>query len=138
VQDFLVLDHARLAARLPKELQPQVPHLLEAGVIERAGGGKYLLSRRFYEFLGEKGVYTRQRGLDRETNKELLLKHIRENDGEGSKLSELMQVLPSHSRNQVQKLLKELKDEGKIHNRGFTSAARWHLGNVQEKLAPKT
>jgi len=41
----------------------------------------------------EKGTYTRKKGLDRETNKALLLKHIKENTKNGSRLKELMQVL---------------------------------------------
>jgi ATP-dependent DNA helicase RecG len=46
-----------------------------ASSIER----KYMLFRKYYEFVDRKGVYTRKRGLDRETNKQLLLKHIRDN-----------------------------------------------------------
>jgi hypothetical protein len=42
-------------------------------------GRKYMLSRKYYEFVDRKGVYTRKRGLDCETNKQLLLKYIRDN-----------------------------------------------------------
>ena len=69
--------------------------------------------------------YTRRRGLDKETNKELLLKHIRENSKVGSKLYDLCQVLPSLSKSQVQKLVKELKDRGLIEVRGNTKASLW-------------
>lgn len=98
--------------------------------MEALGSGKYILSQSFYTFLGQKGVYTRKRGLNRETNKALLLKDISDNNAEGSKLVELLQVLPSHTRDQVQKLLLELKAESKVHNKGRTSAARWHLGPI--------
>jgi predicted HTH transcriptional regulator len=73
-----------------------------------------------------KGAYTRQKGLDRDTNKELLLKHIRENAKHGARLEELQQVLPSLSRNQVQTLVRELKKSNKIKNIGRTNAARWY------------
>jgi ATP-dependent DNA helicase RecG len=85
-----------------------------------------MLSRKYYEFIGKKGVYTRKRGLDRETNKQLLIKHIRDNGGEGSRLKELMQVLPALSRRQVQALLSELKAENKVQLVGRTSAAKWY------------
>jgi len=78
----------------------------------------YVLARRFYEFIGKKGVGTRHRGLDRETNKSLLLKHIRENNLAGSRMEEFRQVLPSLSRSQIQVLLRELVREDKIHKHG--------------------
>ena len=83
--------------------------------------------------LGQRGAYTRERGLDHETNKELLLRHIRENDTEGSPLADLRQVLPSLSASQVQGLLHELRDEGRIGLTGARRWARWHLpGTVED------
>ena len=37
------------------------------------------MSRRFHASIGKGGEYTRRKGLDRDTNKALLLKHITEN-----------------------------------------------------------
>ncbi len=130
-EDFLLLDVIHREQPIDPRLAPRVPYLVDRGIIELAGDGKHILSRSLYAFLGEKGVYTRKKGLDRETNKALLLKHIRDNDDEGSKLDELLQVLPSLSRDQVQRLLMELRSDGAAHNRGRTSAARWHLGSPQ-------
>jgi ATP-dependent DNA helicase RecG len=89
------------------------------------------LARTFYHAVGEKGVYTRKKGLDRDTNKQLLLKHIRENDPSGSKMEELRQVLPSLERSTVQNLLRELASVGLVHVVGRTKAGRWHLGPDQ-------
>ena len=122
------------------DLKPKVEHLLEQGIIERVGCGRgvrLLLSRQFYRHLGKAGVYTRKRGLDRETNKELLLKHIQNNRKEGSQLRELVQVLPALSYVQVQKLLQELRVTGQIHKVGNTSAARWYLGEPPSKIMRK-
>lgn len=58
---------------------------------------------------------------------ELLLKHIRQNNKEGTPFKELQQVLPGHSRNQIQVLLRELRNSGKIVCKGKTSAARWFI-----------
>ena len=75
--------------------------------------------------MGRGGAYTRKRGLDRETNKTLLLRHIEDSAAAGTRLEELQQVLPGLSRHQVQTLLRELKRDGRIEVKGTTKAARW-------------
>jgi ATP-dependent DNA helicase RecG len=95
-------------------------------------GRKNILSRQYYEFIDKRGVYTRKKGLDRETNKQLLLKHIQENKKQGSRLQELMDVLPTLSRNQIQKLLFEMKKEKMIHLVGKTRSAKWYPGSSKE------
>ena len=130
--EFLVLDLVHREQRVPETLGGSIPPLVDRGVIEPVGRGKYMLSRSLYAFLGQKGVYTRKRGLDRETQKALLLKHIRDNDATGTKLEELMQVLPSLSSNQMQSLLREIKSENSIHNVGRTNGARWFSGAKSE------
>lgn len=129
-EDYLVLDHLRRGAGVPDTLRSRLHHLRGLGVIEKTGPGRapYILSRRYYEFVGRKGEYTRRRGLDRDTNKQLLLKHIEDSAPDGARLSELMQVLPDRSMHQVQTLLRELKGEGMIHVVGRTRGARWHSG----------
>ena len=74
---------------------------------------------------GKTGVYTRYVGLDRDTNKELLLKHIRQNNEVGTPFKELQQVLPGLDRNQIRVLMRELRESGKVFCEGTTSAARW-------------
>ncbi len=123
--DFLVLNHIRCEQAVPDELRDRIPRLLDIGVIERVARGKFILGRRYYAAVGKKGVYTRKRGLDRATNKELLLKHIRENAKTGSRLDELLQVLPSLSRYQVQSLVRQLQGDGKIRVEGVTRAGKW-------------
>lgn len=129
LEDLLVLDLIHREQKIPLDLKERLPALKERGVVEIIGHGKgtrYLLSKRFYQFMGKKGTYTRKRGLDRETNKKLLEKHIEENKNEGSQLRDLIQVLPALSRPQIQTLLSELKAEGRIHNVGRTKAGRWY------------
>ena len=108
-------------------LLPRVRRLVELGVVERIGRGngtRYLLSRRFYAMSGRKGAYTRRRGLDDETQKELLLRHLRDNPT-GSALSELRQVLPQVGEKKVQFLLQELRAEGRAELQGARRWARW-------------
>jgi ATP-dependent DNA helicase RecG len=124
--DLLVLNLVYWSQPLPEDCRSRVPALLEEGILERSGRGKYILSRQFHAFIGKKGVYTRKKGLDRETNKQLLVKHIKENAIEGSKMEDLRQVLPGHSRNQIQVLLRELRKAGAIISVGRTRAGRWY------------
>jgi ATP-dependent DNA helicase RecG len=138
--DFLVVDLVHREQAVHDDLKSRVEHLLEQGIIERLGRGRgvrLLLSRRFYRRLGKAGVYTRKRGLNRETNKALLFRHIQDNQKEGSQLQELMQVLPSLSRDQVQKLLQDMKFEGRIHSTGYTKGARWYPSRSPSGIAPE-
>jgi ATP-dependent DNA helicase RecG len=123
--DFITLDLINREQKLPLWAKERVPLLLKSGAIGRIGR-KYMLSRKYYEFVNRKGVYTRKRGLDRETNKQLLLKHITDNQKAGSRFSELREVLPSLSRRQVQALLAALKKQNKVWMVGKTSAAKWY------------
>ena len=123
--DFILFDLINREQKLPQWAKQRTPALVKRGVIERVGR-KLILSRKFYAFADRKGVYTRKRGLDRETNKQLLLKHIRDNQKNGSRLKDLMDVLPSLSRNQVQTLLREIKRDNLVYCLGRTNAGRWY------------
>ncbi len=130
--DFLLLDIVHREQPVPEHLKSRLHRLVSLGVIEKFGRGRgvrYILGRRYYRMTGQKGAYTRKKGLDRETNKALLLKHIEENKETGSRLKELMQVLPALTDNQVKKLIAELKKEGRIYNVGATRAALWYPKN---------
>lgn len=128
-KDLLLLDFVHKERPIPPEYTDRLPRLLDCGAIERAGKGRYVLSNRYYALAGKKGVYTRKKGLDRDTNKALLLKHIKGNKKTGTRLDELLQVLPSLTYNQVQTLLRELKKEGDVHMGGKTRGALWFPGS---------
>jgi len=132
--DFLALDYLHRELPLPDYLRDRLPGLIESGIVESIGRGKgtrYLLSHSLYAAIGAKGVHTRKKGLDRETNKALLVKHIRANEITGSRMKELRQVLPSNSRSEIQVLLRELVKEKVVHVHGATKAARWYPGPEQ-------
>lgn len=65
---------------------------------------------------GRSAAYTRRQGLDRETKKELLLKHIRQSGENGCQLKELCEVLPAEKKSQVQLFLRELRSIGRVHS----------------------
>jgi ATP-dependent DNA helicase RecG len=131
IDDLLVLDRVHRQLTVPEHLSHRVAPLVELGAIERIGRGRgvrYLLPRRFYKVIGKKGSYTRQRGLDRNTNKALLYQHIEDCGSEGCPLGDLQLVLPDLSRGQVQTLLREMKRDGVVHTIGLTRAGRWFPG----------
>lgn len=98
--DFLALDALRREQRLTETMRSRLPGLIQMGAVETIGRGsgvRWMLSRNLYAMLGAKGTYTRRRGLDHETNKALLEKHLRDSGSEGAPLAELCQVLPALS-----------------------------------------
>lgn len=123
--DFLVIDALYHDRKLTETMRSRLKRLTEMGITEHIGRNKYILSRGLYSAAGKAGEHTRATGLDRETNKELLYKHIRESGEDGAPLRELQQVLPSLNRGQVQVLLRELRKEDRIYLKGKTTSARW-------------
>ncbi len=128
VPDLVALAYVHDGEPVPDHLARAVKRLLASAVIEQVSRGKLVLSRRFYRFLRRPGEYTRKRGLDHETNKELLLAHVVSAGAEGTRMEELQQVLPSKTRAQVKHMIRELRDEGRVHLVGQRRAARWFAG----------
>ena len=133
--DWMIFAYIGRGDKVPEPLRGRIPRLIDLGLIERGKGRTLLLSRRYYESVGQKGAYTRRKGLDRETNLALLLKHIEDNREIGSKLDELCQVIPSLPRTTIQSLLKTLKQRGKASLVGRTNAGRWFAGSSGSSTA---
>lgn len=128
--DYLALECLQQERPLAPALRERLPALVEVGAVEMLGRGRtarYILAAALYAALGAKGTYTRKRGLDHDTNKALLLKHLKDQGEAGAPLSEFRQVLPALPVKLVQRLLEELRDEGAIHVVGQRRWARWYL-----------
>ena len=89
-EDFLVIDALYHERPLNEKMQSRLNRLIEMGIVEHIGRKKYILARSLYAATGKTGVHTRRVGLDRDTNKELLLKHIRQNNEVGTPFKELL------------------------------------------------
>lgn len=125
--DFLIINELYHGRKLSSNLKLKLKRLVELGIVEHVSRNKYVLARSLYSIIGKSGVHTRIVGLDRDTNKELIFKHIKENGKSGTPLNELLQVLPSHSRGQIQALLRQLKQEGRIYVTGKTKGSKWYV-----------
>lgn len=124
-KDFFVLDHLTRGIKIPPDLYDNANRMVDLGLVEKIGKSRFILSHKYYVAVGKTGEYTRRRGLDKETNKELLLKHIWKQKEVGAPLSELQQVLPALSRGGIQNLLQEMARNGKIYHTGNTRGAKW-------------
>ena len=98
----------------------------KAGLIDRIARGKLILSHKLHQPAGKPSVQTQKRDQTREQNKARLLEHIVANQKSGSALKDLIAVVPDLARNQVQMLLKQLREEGKAQPVGATKSARWY------------
>lgn len=128
VPDLLVLDYIHANRRVLDGLRTNLSRLRELGVIEVIGYGKgagYTLSKDYYDFTGMPGVYTRRLGLDREQNKELILKHLRR-VGRCS-IADFEELLSLKNRDQIHTLLAALKQEEKIRFVGPRKSGYWEL-----------
>jgi len=127
-EDLLILDSIRREEKIAAHLRGRLERLMELKVIERIGRGRgtrYILSRRLHSYIGDKSGYTRRKGLDRETNIALILKHL-DNFSEAS-IKDFEEVLPNLTRRRIQYLLSILKEEGRISRVGSKRASKWKL-----------
>jgi ATP-dependent DNA helicase RecG len=128
--DFLALDALHREQPLKDALKERMPGLVAVGAVEAVGRGKgtrYMLSKALHAALGTKGTHTRKKGLDHETNKALLLKHLSNQGLEGAPLAELRQVLPALPSSAVQSLMNELRKDGTVFLDGQRRWAKWKL-----------
>lgn len=134
-QDFLVLDHIHREIPIPSSLQDRMPRLRDLGAVESVGKGRgqrWLLSGRFHRWIGAEATYTRRRGLDHQTNKELLVQHLQEAGPGGAPMADLHRVLPALSRAHVKRLLDELRRDGRARMEGAKRGAKWLIEPLDE------
>ena len=105
-EELFALSCIREEKIVPERLRRIVAKLRVIGAVELSGR-KNMLSSRFYKMVGRPGEYTRLEGLDRDTNMELVLKHLEQAGEAGAPLSELWQVLPHLSRDQIRTIVKK-------------------------------
>jgi ATP-dependent DNA helicase RecG len=112
--DYVLLESVRLGKIESMNDDTGLPRLQLAGIIEKSRSGRYvkpMLAKRFYSALNKRGEYTRQRGLDHEQKKQLILKHL-ENYPKGY-IQDIEQALGYEvGRSTLSNWLSEMKKEG--------------------------
>jgi len=127
LEELLVLDLLSRDEAIPDLLKPRIPGLREEGLVEMVGRGRgtrFILSRRLYGAMGRPGKYTRKKGLDKDENKALIMKHLLLSPS-GAVIRDLEDVLPNKTRNQMHALLRELTKEGNVAHVGNRRAGKW-------------
>ncbi len=127
VGDLLVVHNVRKKKPIPNSLQRNLERVLETGLIERSGHGRYILGRRYYGQIGHRGAYTREKGLKADAIKALMLQHITENNEVGSPFSDFTEAFPAMSRSTLQRLLRQMKDAKEIMVVGSRRVAKWYI-----------
>jgi ATP-dependent DNA helicase RecG len=125
VEDLLVLDAVHRERPIPAMAKDRVRALVAVGALERLERNRLVLAQRYYLLAGQAFEYTRRRGLDRETKKALLVKHVERSGAVGVPFDELARVLPAEPKERLKVLLRELKRAGRVRVVGRTRAARW-------------
>jgi hypothetical protein len=124
--DFLILGLIASGKRVPPELQPHVPRLLQLGILDRTGRGKPILVKRLYPSANPASAKIAEREAARERNRTALRDYIATHAG--CSLQEITAAFPALTRNQIQSYLKQLRSEELIHPSGSTKSARWYPG----------
>lgn len=123
VHDLLVFRAAALGEVIPPDFQSRAVQLQDAGLLERARGGKYMPARAFAE-----GTDAFQEVRPRDLAAKKLLAFLHEHAADGRSMEELAAVVLDLSRSTVKRVLNELRQHGKAHTVGQRSQTRWFPG----------
>lgn len=128
-EQWLILDALSREENLKDCSSESVEKLLQLGLIARAGKGKFILAKAYYELQNRTATYQKMR--KREIQKERLEAILIENKVQGTPIGDLENQVTELARKQIRKLLEELRDEDRAHMRGKTAAARWFPGKEE-------
>ena len=130
-EELLALHQINSKYAVEDELHSQAEKLLQQDLILKIGSGKqsrFVITPQFYDYSDKRLSESFKQAIERAQQKVTLFKRIVENEIVGTKLAELMELLPSLTRRQVQGLLQEMRDEKQIHIEGQNRAGRWFPG----------
>jgi ATP-dependent DNA helicase RecG len=133
IQELIALDGLRRGQKLDAGFKEK---FVQYGLVERVGSTgrsvKYVLSHAYYAATNQRGEYTRQQGLARDEQIQLIIKHIKKN-GRGV-MSEFMQVLPQLSKPSIASILRNLRKSGVIDYHGKPKDGFWALKDTKSKV----
>lgn len=122
---------ARRIHRDPSQARRTLESLVEAGLVQPHGNTRnrsYTLSAEVYQAKGQQVAYTRQAGFSSLQNEQMVLSYIRQHGQiRRSEVIDLCRL----TENQAAKLLKRLKDDGRLLQSG---ERRWAFYTLNELL----
>lgn len=114
--DYVLLEKVRLGLIDSMSHEAGLSKLSAAGIVESSRSGRFtkpMLAKRFYSAMNKSGEYTRQRGLDLEQKKQLILTHLQ--NFPKAYVADIDEALGYQvKRSTLNNYLKALHDEGKI------------------------
>ena len=129
LKDFIELEHIRESGR--SQNKDRLAVFLSWGIVEKVGRGKgsrYIPAKSFYEFVANRGEYTRKRWLSKEQQKLVLLNYLEQHHaGRKDDFRELFERKLSD--NQIYILLSELRvsDQVVFTGRERSRTGEWRL-----------
>lgn len=103
---------------------------LKLGLIDKIGkkkGTRYILSKQYYEHIGDSGTHTKLKGITREQKKMLIINHL-EQFGKG-KSAEFQRALDL-DQIQIRNLMTELKNDKKVKRIGNKVSGYWVINKI--------
>lgn len=124
VQEWIELESVRVSGKI--SFTHHRKKFLELGLIEQVDktkGARYILSQRYYEHIGRKGIHTREAGLSRDAKKQLILEHLQRH-GQVQR-QELRDAFPTVPLRKLSGILQDLKDSNRIEHIGSRKTGYW-------------
>jgi len=114
-KDFIELEKIRENGKTSDK--ERLKFFIEHGIIEKIGKGKgtkYVLAKKFYEFIDNRGEYTRKKWLSKEQQKEVLMNYFRQH--KQGRMADFVGLFENRlNNNQIFILLNGLREEELIY-----------------------
>lgn len=129
VKDFIDLEKIRTEGRI--ENKEKLSYFYKSGIVEKIGrsrGQKYILSKNFYDFIDQRGEYTRKKWLSKEQQKEVLMNYFRQHK-KGQKADFVKLFENKLNDKQIFTLLDELRSDEMIYFDGLQRSPKglWRI-----------
>ncbi len=126
VNDFIGLEYIRENGKVKDKDRLSV--FLNHGIVEKVGKGKglrYILAKSFYEFIDDRGEYTRRRWLSKSQQKQVLLNYFEQH--KKGRMADFIKLFEQKLTNhQIYVLLHELRESGGVRFEGKQRSKTGH------------
>ena len=132
IEDLIEIDLIRKLGKYSD--RNRIERFMKIGIVDKLGTGqgtKYFLNRKYYEYMGKKGEFTRKKGLSRESRLELLRNFFKDNSF--GNMSDFKDVFDNNlDRKYIQRLLNVLRKDKFIYFDSKPSNRKgvWRIGTL--------